>query len=245
MKNIILMLPILILIINILYAENITILAASSLKYSLEDIKKEFLKNKNNDEININYISSGKAYYQIVNGLPAHMFISADTNYPNKLFNNKKTSHKPINYARGKLVIFSMNNIPLESILDLKNIKIRNISLPNPKLAPYGLAGIESIKYYKLYDEIKNKIVLGESIGQAAQYVKTGVSEVGFNALSMVIKDKNIKYIELDSKSYNPILQAMVITEYGKHSTLAKEFQDFILSNKAQEILKSYGYDKP
>lgn len=243
MKKIILVLFLAIVSLN---AEEIMVLAAASLKFALEDIKTEFLKDRKNDNININYIASGKAYNQIVNGAPAQLFIAADTQYPQKLYDSSNAASKPISYAKGKLVIFSTNkNLTLNSIQDLKNSNIKHIALPNPKLAPYGVAGEEALKNANIYKDVESKIVLGESIAQAYQYTKSGASEAGFNALSMVIKDKDVKYIDVNDKLYKPILQAMVITKYGANSKLAKDFEDFILSPKAQAIFASYGYDKP
>ncbi len=245
MKKSVAILVLLALFVN-LKAEEIMVLAAASLKFVLEDVKKEFLANRSGDSIEVSYIASGKAYNQIINGAPAHLFVSADTSYPQKLYDDKGAPNAPINYVKGKLVLVTMNkNLPLDSIDSLKDKNITHIALPNPKLAPYGVAAKEAMDSAKIYDTIKDKIVLGESIGQAYNYVKSGSSEVGFNALSMVIKDDAVKYIVIDEKTYNPILQAMVITNHGKDSKLAKDFSEFILSPKAQEIFASYGYDKP
>lgn len=227
-------------------AEDIMVLAAASLKFVLEDIKAEFLKDRTGDKIEVSYIASGKAYNQIINGSPAHFFIAADTGYTQKLFDEKRTSDKPTNYVKGKLVLVSYDkNLKIDSLDILKDGKIKKIALPNPKLAPYGVAGEQSLQKSKIYDAVKNKLVLGESIGQAYQYIKTGASEVGFNALSMVIKDKDANYFVVDSALYEPIAQAMVITDAGKNSKLAKDFKAYILGKKAQEIFASYGYDKP
>lgn len=245
MKKSVAVLLLLALFVN-LKAEDIMVLAAASLKYVLEDIKTEFLQNRPNDKIDTSYIASGKAYNQIVNGAPAHLFIAADTSYPEKLYDTKGTSDKPTNYVKGKLVLFTINkNLKLDSLDILKDKDIRNIAIPNPKLAPYGVAAQQALESANLWKTIESKIVLGESIGQATQYVKSGSSEVGFTALSMVIKDKEANYFTIDPKTYKPILQAMVITDYGKDSKLAKEFKEFIMSKKAQDIFATYGYDKP
>lgn len=233
-----------------LNAEEIMVLAAASLKYVLEDIKSEFLQDRKNDKIEVSYIASGKAYNQIKNGAPAHFFIAADVSYPQKVYDDKFAGSEVVNYVKGKLVLFTTNEtlkkgVKLDSINDLLDSNTKHIALPNPKLAPYGVAGEEALQNLKLYDKLKDKIVLGESIGQATSYVKSGSSEVGFTALSMVIKDKDVKYVVIDDKAYSPILQAMVITKHGKDSKLAKDFRDYILSPKAQAIFANYGYDKP
>lgn len=245
MKKSIMIMLFLALFVN-LKAEDIMVLAAASLKYVLEDIKKEFLTNRSNDKIEVSYIASGKAYNQIVNGAPVELFIAADTSYPQRLFDSGNATHNVQNYVKGKLVLFTIDkNLKLDSLDVLKDSNIHHIAIPNPKLAPYGVAAQQALESAKLWDVIQPKIVLGESIGQATQYVKSGSSEVGFTALSMVIKDNKAKYLEVNPNSYKPILQAMVITKYGKDSKLAKEFRDFILSSKAQAIFATYGYDKP
>lgn len=232
-------------------AENIQVLAAASLKFVLEDIKKEFLQTRKGDNIEISYISSGKAYAQIQNGSPAELFIAADTEYPQKVYKEKLGADKPQNYVRGKLVVFSANKKFDASTPDvLKNPDIKHIAIPNAKLAPYGVAAEAYIKSAKLGEIVNPKLVLGESIGQATTYVLEGSAEVGFSALSMVIKEakkkgSNITYTIIDEKLYKPIVQSLIITKAGKDSQLAKDFAQYVLDSKAQAIFRSYGYDAP
>lgn len=230
-------------------SEEINVLAAASLKYALEDIKSAYLKTHKNDKIHISYISSGKAYAQIQNGAPAHLFIAADVSYPQKLYDKKLAPLPPINYAKGKLVLFSANAaFKVKSIDILQNTNITHIAIPNSKLAPYGRAAEEFLKSQKLDKKLKNKLSTGDSIGQTTTYVLTGASEIGFSALSMVIKDKtpHLTYILIDEGTYKPINQALIIPLFGKDSQLAKDFAKYIIhSQVAQKILKEYGYDKP
>ncbi|TLD96876.1 molybdate ABC transporter substrate-binding protein [Helicobacter jaachi] len=230
-------------------AEEINVLAAASLKYVLEDIKTEFLKTRKKDKIEVSYIASGKAYAQIQNGSPTHLFIAADTSYPQKVYDDKLAINKPLNYAKGKLVLASANaDFKADSIDVLKNDKVKHIAIPNPKVAPYGRAAEEFLKSQKLDKKLSKKLTIGESIGQATSYILQGASEIGFTALSMVIKDDktpNLTYTIIDEKTYEPINQALIIPNHGKDSKLAKDFADYILTSpKAQQIFQAYGYDK-
>lgn len=230
-------------------AEQINVLAAASLKYVLEDIKSEFLKTHKKDKIEVSYISSGKAYAQIQNGSPTHLFIAADVSYPQKLYDEKLASSAPSNYAKGKLILFSANtNFKVDSIEILKNDKIKHIAIPNPKLAPYGRAAEEFLKSQKLDKKLKSKLSVGDSIGQATGYVLQGASEVGFSALSMVIKDKktpHLTYTLIDESTYKPINQALIIPNHGKDSKLTQEFVEYILTSKVtKKIFQEYGYDE-
>lgn len=239
------------LLVSSALAEKIQVLAAASLKFVLEDIKNEFLQTREGDSIEISYISSGKAYAQIQNGSPAELFIAADTEYPQKVYKEKLGADKPQNYVRGKLVVFSANkDFDASTPEVLKNPAIKHIAIPNAKLAPYGVAAEAYIKSAKLEKLLNPKLVLGESIGQATTYVLEGSAEVGFSALSMVIKEAQkegsaITYAIIDEKLYKPIVQSLIITKAGKDSKLAKDFAQYVLDSKAQEIFKSYGYDAP
>ncbi|RDU59755.1 molybdate ABC transporter substrate-binding protein [Helicobacter marmotae] len=229
-------------------AEEINVLAAASLKYVLEDIKAEFLKTHKTDKIQVSYISSGKAYAQIQNGSPTHLFIAADTSYPQKVYDEKLAPNQPQNYAKGKLILFSVNPaFNASNINVLSDSKVMDIAMPNPKVAPYGRAAQEFLQSQNLDKTLAPKLRIGESIGQATTYVLQGSSEIGFSALSMVIKDKsaNLTYTLIDEGTYTPINQALIIPNYGANSALAKAFADYILTSEvAQKIFQDYGYDK-
>lgn len=240
--------------VNVL-AEEINVLAAASLKYVLEDIKTEFLKThkkdakKKTNKIEVSYISSGKAYAQIQNGSPTHLFIAADTSYPQKVYDEKLAQDAPKNYAKGKLILFSANpDFNASNVSVLNDSKVTDIAIPDPKVAPYGRAAEEFLTSSKLNKKLAKKLRTGESIGQATTYVLQGSAQIGFSALSMVIKDDktpNLTYVLIDEKTYKPINQALIIPNHGKDSTLAKEFAEYILTSEtAHKIFKEYGYDK-
>ena len=91
---------------------------------------------------------------------------------------------------------------------------------------------------------LKNKLVYGDSIGQALNFVKSGNAEVGLNALSLVIGDPSFSYLILDPQDYSPIQQAFIILKNTKNPALSRAFGRFILSNDAQEIFESFGYGR-
>ncbi|MBX7490483.1 molybdate ABC transporter substrate-binding protein [Helicobacter turcicus] len=228
-------------------AEEIKVLAAASLKYVLEEIKGDFLADKKGDSIAISYISSGKAYAQIKNGSPTHLFVAADVSYPAKLYAEKLAPSKEEIYAKGKLVFWSNDtNFKVKEFGDILNPKITHIAIPNPKVAPYGRASMEALEATKMLEKVQNKFVTGESIGAATTYVESKNAEVGFTALSMLgesgINTPTMSFVAIDEKLYKPIEQALVITNYGKDSKLAKDFKEYILSKSAKEKFVKFGY---
>lgn len=228
--------------------QKFTIVAAANLKAALDSVNTVFKAQNPGINPQITYGASGKFYEQISNGAPFDLFFSADMEYPNKLESNKLTASKVKKYAVGKLVIWSKKTDPNKTkINSLLDSGIRKIAIGNPAVAPYGEKAVESLKFYKIYDKVKNKLVFGDNITQAAQFITTGNADIGITALSLVLmpnmKKEGGKYYIIPEKSHSPLEQGCVILKHGKDNAGALKFYDFISSKKAAAILKYYGYD--
>lgn len=232
------------LALSCVFSGELKIVAAANLKGVMETIKTEFLKDFPNEEIEITYLSSGKAYAQIKNGLEVDLFFSADLQKAQKLFKEGLGLLEPRIYALGKLVVCSAKDINLSTDSVFLSPNVKHISIANPKLAPYGEAGEAFLKQKKLYDKVKDKLVIGDSIGQAFLHVKSGSAEIGLNALSLVISDSAMSYRILDEKAYPPIQQAMIILKRTKNEALARSFARFVMSDEGQKIFESFGYGR-
>ncbi len=219
------------------FAEKIRVLAAANVAKALNQIKASYLETHPNDRIEITYVVSGKAYAQIKAGAPVDLFVSADTNYPQRLYEDNLGT-QPVVYARGLLVLFSKSQ-ELNSIDDI--LQAKNIAVPNPELAPYGSAAVAAINKLGYTQQVMDKLRFAESVSQAIQWVNKKTADMGFGALSMM--DENTHYIDVDPSLYQPIDQALTITKRGQKSNLAKDFADFIVQSK--KTLKLYGYTIP
>ncbi|PAF52526.1 molybdate ABC transporter substrate-binding protein [Helicobacter sp. 13S00477-4] len=232
------------ILLSVGFAREINVAAAANLSHVLGEIQKEFLSTHPQDKINISYSSSGKAYIQIMQGAPIDIFLSADEEFPHRLYMEGKVPDKEEVYAQGVLVLWSADpKIKITSLKNLTDKKIFHIAIPNPKLAPYGRAAKQSLEKSELMSIVSSKLVNATSISQAHQFVATRSAEVGFGAFSLIDKyNKNVSYILVDKTLYAPINQALVLTNYGKNNPLAIEFKDFILSAGVKKIFKKYGY---
>jgi len=235
---------------SINYAQDnqITIAVAANVQFAMQELKQEFKK-----ETGINTVviigSSGQLTAQIKQGAPYDVFISADMKYPLNLYINKFAVDSPRVYALGALVIWTVKKgIQLnDDLKELINNDIQKIALANPKIAPYGEATIEALKYFGIYNDVKNKLVFGESIAPTNQFIISGAADIGFTAKSVVVspsmKGKGF-WKEVNSKAYKPIKQGCVILKYGfeNNKIEAEKFYKFLFSNKAKNILIKYGY---
>jgi molybdate transport system substrate-binding protein len=122
----------------------------------------------------------------------------------------------------------------------------KKVAIANPLHAPYGKRAVESLKYYKVMEALKTKLVYGENISQTAQFVSTGAADIGIVALSIALspnmKKENGKYFLIPEDSHQPLIQGAVITRHGRENKLAATFFEFIKSAEASKILSHYGF---
>ena len=232
------------------FAEDITVAVAANVQYTFEELKTEFQKETG---INVKQIigSSGKFTMQIENGAPFDVFLSAEMDYPKTLEKEGLTYHSPKIYAYGTLVLWTMNNVDLSKGIEaVTDPAVRKIAIASPNTAPYGCQAVNALKHYNLYGEVLKKLVYGESIAQANQFITSKAADLGFTAKSVVLapnmKDQG-KWIEIDKDAYEPIAQGAVILKHAQkeHLQEAQKFFDFLFTKEAQEILKKYGYVLP
>jgi len=234
-----------------LSATEINIAVAANVSYAIEALKSAFKLEHPEVDVRVTLGSSGKLTAQIKHGAPYGIFMSADMRYPQALYDDNLTLTKPTVYAQGALALFSTREQNLSRGLTLlTDESIERIAIANPKTAPYGKATAEALRQRGLYDQLEAKFVFGESISQTLFYTVTA-TDAGIIAKSSLYSDKMQDYsegknwISIDTALYHPIEQGMVILRYGENEPAYQLFYDFMLSTKAQKILKAYGYSVP
>jgi len=228
--------------------KKLTVAAAANVQFVLNELKKDF---EGFSKINVDIIlnSSGKITAQIKQGAPYDVFVSADMKYPEELYKSGAAVESPKVYANGVLVLWTIRkDIKLSNDLKiLASGAVKKIAIANPQTAPYGVAAVDAMNFYKVYDVVKNKLVYGESIAQTNQYILSQSADIGFTAKSIVLADEMKNkgtWIGIDSNSYKPIQQGAVILKHGiqTNKEAAEKFCNYLYSERAKKILKKYGY---
>lgn len=229
-----------------LQAQTVKIAAAANLRFILEEIKAKYEKLNPKINIVLNMGSSGALSQQITNGADFDIFMAANKIYPEKLKAQGIVSGEVKTYAFGKLVIWS-NILDVSKGIDILTDKsVNRIAIAKPELAPYGDRAIECLKYYHLLDKVKDKIVYADNISQAAQFAQTGNAEIGFLALSLVMgPEMKGSYFILDTKSYKPVEQAMVLIKSWQSKPEAAKFMKYVLSTECKPFFTKYGFITP
>ncbi len=222
----------------------LTIAAAANMQFVIVPLEKEF-EDATGTEVEIILGSSGQLTSQIIAGAPYDLFLSADSKYPQKLFEEGLANHAPQIYAYGRLVVWTSFD-SAQIIANEKDWGNTKIAVANPKTAPYGRASMDFMNSQPPSQFFKDKFVYGESISQVNQFLLSGAADIGFTSKSSVLsgpfKGRGL-WNEIPTTDYEPIIQSMVIlNERPEMQSAAQVFFDFILSPKGQEILNNFGY---
>ena len=226
------------------HADTLRIAVASNFAHTLQTLLPEF-ENETGHSVEINSASSGKLYAQILHGAPFDVFLSADTDKPDRLalqFSRQlpDTKPTPFIYAIGRLVFWC----PAECEYPLSGITANTltIAIANPRLAPYGLAAQQTMDAFGLTPA---KVVTGENIGQAYRFIESGNAAAGFVAQSQVITAKipSDQYWLIQNDLHQPLEQAGILTAQGLNKPAAQAFVTYLLSTAAQARIAEHGYD--
>ena len=232
-------------------ANEIRIAVASNFYPTMKAIVEEFeLENYESSKINKIVLisgSSGKHYAQIINGAPFDIFFSADQARPVLLEEKGIVEYESrFTYALGKIVLWS----PANGFVDPKgqvlyDNNFRFLAIANPKIAPYGIATKETLVSMGLWKNMDKKLVRGENIAQAFQFINSGNAKLGFVSFSQLMSP-NFSLVgsfwEVPKSLYNPIEQQAVLL---RDSLLGRNFMEFVQTDKALNIISKFGYDLP
>ncbi|MDH4564371.1 molybdate ABC transporter substrate-binding protein [Pseudomonas sp. BN411] len=227
-------------------AAEVQVAVAANFTAPIQAIAKDFEKDTGHKLVAA-YGATGQFYTQIKNGAPFEVFLSADDTTPAKL--EKEGDAVPgsrFTYAIGTLVLWSAQDGYVDAKGDvLKSGQYKHLSIANPKAAPYGLAATQVLDKLGLTATVKPKLVEGQNITQALQFVSSGNAELGFVALSQVYKDGKITSGSawiVPAEMHEPIKQDALILKKGESNPAAKALVDYLKGPKAAEVIKSYGY---
>jgi molybdate transport system substrate-binding protein len=234
-----------------LHAQSLRIAAASDLQFALTDLASQYEK-QSGAKLAITYGSSGNFSAQIQNGAPFDLFFSADVSYPQKLIETGFAEpDSRYTYAFGRIVLWVPSDSPLDPVQmqwnTLFDPRIQKIAIANPEHAPYGRAAVAALQKAGLYEQVKSKLVYGENISQAAQFVQSGSAQAGILALSLTFAPamKSGKTWEIPRDLYPPLEQAVVLLKSSPNKPAASAFLAFLRTESARATLARYGFTLP
>lgn len=225
-------------------SDTLLIATAANMQFAMKEIVKSFTE-QSGIPCEIIISSSGKLTAQIKEGAPFDVLVSANMKYPEDLHQDGFTTNAPQIYAYGQLVLWTIDDGLNPSVDSLVVASIDHIALANPKNAPYGMAAMEVLEKQGIYQELKEKLVFGESIAQTNQFIISKAAEMGFTAKSVVLSPEMRSkghFTAIDPNWHQPIAQGIVLLKKSDKLEQAQQFYNYLFSDAGQTILNQYGY---
>jgi len=231
----------------------VRVAAAADLQFALADVVAEFQRAQPQIRVETTNGSSGSFYAQLSNKAPFDVFLSADSQYPQKLVDaGRADGSTQFRYAVGQIVVWAPKSSPLDVERLGMNVLLepaaKKIAIANPEHAPYGRAAQAALKSLGLFDRVKSRLVLGENIAQTAQFVESGAADVGIIAdslaLAPTLKGKG-KFVPVPPSAYPKMEQVGVVLDWAQDREAALAFCHFLRGEQGQAILARFGFARP
>ncbi|MFM1768341.1 MAG: hypothetical protein RJA22_870 [Verrucomicrobiota bacterium] len=199
------------------------------------------------------HAASGSLVAQIRHGAPFDLFLSADLDYPRRLAaDGLALDTNVFTYGLGRLVIWA----PRSSALDLAVLgpgalidpSVRRIAVANPRHAPTGMAALAALRALRLEEVVAPRLVQGENVAQAAQFVQAGSADLGLITLSLALApplQAAGRHWVFPTNACPPLAQGGVVLKASRQPAAARAFRDFLLGPEGRAILLRFGLEAP
>lgn len=224
----------------------IAVAAAADLQFAFTEIGELFQQQTGRKVVFI-FNSTGTLAKQIENGAPVDVFAAANIQFIDDLrAKGMLLGDTQQLYAVGRIALASAkrSSLSMRSLSDLVRPEIKNVAIANPEHAPYGVAAKQALEATGVWEQVRPKLVYGENVRQALQYIQTGNAEAGVVALS-IANVPEIDYVLIDENLYQPLKQALAVVSGTKHEQASREFIAFINGPGGRPIMKKYGFLLP
>jgi molybdate transport system substrate-binding protein len=224
----------------------LTVAAAADLQFAFTDIGALF-EEECGCKVTFIFGSSGNLAAQIESGLPVDLFASADVAYVDGLREKGLILEDTQQlYAVGRIVLAvnKDSGLQVESLRDLLKPEVTKVAIANPDHAPYGIAAMQALQSEGIWDELKPRLVYGENVRQALQYVQTGDAPAGIVALS-VADVPEISYTLIDDSLHQPLRQSLAVLRRTQQEQKARDFIAFVNGPQGRPIMEKYGFVLP
>jgi len=227
-------------------ADTVTVAVAANFSGTAQKVAADFTR-ASGHEVKLVPGATGKLYAQIKNGAPFQVFLSADDETPSRLVKEGGAlASSQFTYATGRLVLWSAQTGLIDHQGQVLTTAFTRLAIADPKLAPYGAAAMEVLAKRGLLPSVQTRLVQGESIAQAYQFVATGNAPLGFVALSQVMRNGQIEQgsaWRVPAELHQPLRQDAVLLQAGVGQAAAVAFLDYLRSDAARKVMQSAGYE--
>jgi molybdate transport system substrate-binding protein len=230
--------------------ERVLVAAAADLRFALEDAATKFVQEQWRFEVKTSYGASGSLLAQIENGAPFDLFLSADIDHARRLVAGHRGSADTLfAYGQGRLVLWVLAVSPVADLADpvaaLRDPRVRTIAIANPAHAPYGRAAVAALRTLGVEGRPTRRLVLGENVAQAAQFVESGAADVGLISLSLALAPlmkEHGRTWEIPPSAYPAFEQGGVVPTSARNAPGGRAFATWLRSDQGRAVLERFGF---
>jgi molybdate transport system substrate-binding protein len=230
----------------------LTVAAAADLKFAMDDLLQDFRRTRPDLDVRVTYGSSGNFFAQISNGAPFDLLFSADMEYVRQLHARRLTfADTEFVYAVGRIVLWARRSAPFDlsrGAAVLQDSSVRRIAIANPVHAPYGRAAEAAMQSLQVYEDVRSKLVFGDNVAQAAQFVESGAADIGIIALSLAVSPTLMKegqYWEIPLAAYPRMEQGGAVLRRTNDAEAARALTAFVRGPQGRAVLQRFGFLLP
>ncbi len=231
-----------------LHADQVSVAAASDLNFAIKEVIREFERTTGH-KVRLTLGSSGNFYAQIENGAPFDVFLSADVAYPRQLEQHGHAiAGSTFVYGTGRIALWvhsrSSLNVDRLGMRALLDPSVKKIAIANPQHAPYGRAAVAAMQHANVHEAVRSRLVLGENISQAAQFVQSGAADIGVIALSIALSEpmqKSGRHWIIPADTYPKLEQGAALLK--RAGPAARQFHSWLKSAAAKQVFSKYGFN--
>jgi molybdate transport system substrate-binding protein len=228
----------------------LAVAAAADLTSTMGELVAAFSRQHPDIQVQVTFGSSGNFFTQLSSRAPFDVFLSADSDYPQRLIEQDLApAESKFIYAVGRIVLWAQKSAIDVTSLGEKSLLapgVRKIAIANPRYAPYGRAAEAALHQLGVYEQIKDKLVLGDNVAQTAQFIQSGAADIGIISKSQALALGDAgRFWEIPRSTYPKIEQAGIILSWAKDQAAAQAFRAFMIGEEGQAILRRHGFAPP
>jgi molybdate transport system substrate-binding protein len=232
--------------------EPLKVAAAADLTFAFQDLGAEFEK-RTGEPVKFSFGATGLLEKQIVEGAPFDLFAAGDVAFvDDAIHSGACLADSKALYAAGRLALVQGPAAAgANAVGDLADPRLAKIAIANPEHAPYGKAAKQALERSGVWDRVRPRLVYGENVRQALEFVESGNADAAIVALSLVkgrAAAVSLPYLEVPRTLHDPIVQALVVCSHGKAgapAAAAQQFAAFVQSSDGRALLARYGFESP
>jgi molybdate transport system substrate-binding protein len=223
----------------------LVVAAAADLVFAFREIVPAFERERH-AKVTLTLGSTGHLAQQIEHGAPFDLFFAANMSFIEALQSRGQVRPETVEpYAQGLIVLAThRNRMSLVGLEDLGQNAVRRVAIANPAHAPYGMAAKEALEKAGLWERVRPKLVYGENISQALQFLRTENVDAAILALS-VAQVPEVRSNLIDRSLYRPIVQGVAVTARTREPDVARAFIRFVNGPEGRSIMKRFGFLLP